>query len=108
VAPARLKSAQKWDSPQTVRRRKRAKETAPTRKVPPFDGTFLLSLTQSPELMSFAPPAGILLLLARLLLAATLLLLAGLLTRALVLLTRFPGRLAGFLIWIVHSGSPFE
>jgi hypothetical protein len=63
-----------------------------------------LKLT-SPELASFAFPAGILLLLTRLWLAAALLL-AGLLARALVLLARFPGRLAGFLSWIAHSGSP--
>jgi hypothetical protein len=44
------------------------------------------------------------LLLARLLLAATLLLLTGFLSR--VLLTRILGLLAGFLVWIAHSGSP--
>ena len=54
-----------------------------------------------PELASLA---GILLLLARLLLPAALLLLAGLLSG--VLLTRILGLLAGLLVGIAHSGSP--
>jgi hypothetical protein len=55
----------------------------------------------SPELASLA---GVLLLLARLPLAAALLLLAGLL--AWLLLTRILGLLARVLVWIAHSGSP--
>jgi hypothetical protein len=55
-----------------------------------------------PELAALV--AGILLLLAKLWLAAALLLLAGLLSR--FLLTRILGLLARFLVRIAHSGSP--
>ena len=85
---------------------------AQKRKVPPFGGTFLLSLGSGFELTSavalliglLALAVRILLLLSGLLAAA--LLLTGLLARVLVLLTRVLVLLARILIWVGHRDLP--